>query len=357
VCYKGIATGRQPEFLPRLMLNLRKCAVQWLDQIVIRLAANRMPPSRGLEPHLDEAMELIGSAGMFPGRVEAANLELMPEVTPNGVMPFRFVSSVRTPFSRNNTAHGVLQLAHAEGWNRPAVILLHGWNDSLSYNIRLPQMARLLAGLGINSARLTLPYHFARQPESGMPVRNFLSEDLLRTAEATQQAVADIRALAGWLRKQGSPEVGVWGVSLGGWLGGLALCTDPGIDFGVFVAPAARMGQLLREIEFARPLRDALQGRNIDLTGLNLASKRPTQDQQGRILLVKSEYDRFIAPDSIEELWESWGQPEIWRLPHGHISVLCSPRMFRRSVEWIKTRGIRAPIPPISGSCGPRQTR
>lgn len=318
-------------------MNLRKHAVQWLDRAVIRYAALQMPPPRGLNPHLAEAAALIVSPEMFPANVPAASLPPLPRPNLGGTIPFNFASSVSTPFPRNNTVRGVFHLTPGDWSARPAVILLHGWNDPFSYNFHLPRLSRLLTHSGINSARLTLPYHFERRPERPATVRNFISEDLLRTAEATQQAVADIRALAAWLRDQGCPQVGIWGVSLGGWLSGLAMCADRGIDFGVLLTPAARMGQLMRELEFARPLRDALRGSDIDLTPLNLASHHPAQNRD-RILLIKSEYDRFIAPDSIEELWEQWGRPEIWRLPHGHISVFSSPVAMRQSVEWMLGR-------------------
>ena len=34
-------------------------------------------------------------------------------------------------------------------------------------------------------------------------------------------------------------------------------------------------------------------------------------------------------------LWRAWRKPEIWRLPHGHISVLLSLRIMERAVDWV----------------------
>jgi hypothetical protein len=36
--------------------------------------------------------------------------------------------------------------------------------------------------------------------------------------------------------------------------------------------------------------------------------------------LIEAVHDLFTPKESIEELWQTWGHPEIWRLPHGHIS-------------------------------------
>ena len=47
----------------------------------------------------------------------------------------------------------------------------------------------------------------------------------------------------------------------------------------------------------------------------------------------------LVTPkEPIEELWQSWGQPDIGRLPHGHISLsLCLaglPGLTGRVLRW-----------------------
>src|SRR5437764_6794844 len=67
------------------------------------------------------------------------------------------------------------------------------------------------------------PYHGRGRPRGPGAIQNFISYDLLHMLEATRQALADARALMGWLAGQGSPAVGVWGISLGAWLAGLLI--------------------------------------------------------------------------------------------------------------------------------------
>ena len=41
------------------------------------------------------------------------------------------------------------------------------------------------------------------------------------------------------------------------------------------------------------------------------------------------------------ELWQSWGQPDIWRLPHGHISTALTaimPGLPGRILRWLAPR-------------------
>lgn len=42
------------------------------------------------------------------------------------------------------------------------------------------------------------------------------------------------------------------------------------------------------------------------------------------MLLIEGTQDLLTPPEPIEELWQLWGQPDIWRLPHGHMSLSLS---------------------------------
>jgi hypothetical protein len=37
--------------------------------------------------------------------------------------------------------------------------------------------------------------------------------------------------------------------------------------------------------------------------------------------LIEGIHDLFAERQPIEKLWQKWQQPEIWRLPHGHVSA------------------------------------
>jgi hypothetical protein len=56
------------------------------------------------------------------------------------------------------------------------------------------------------------------------------------------------------------------------------------------------------------------------------------------ILLTEGIYDLFAEAQPIEELWHKWQQPEIWRLPHGHISGLFAPGLMGRVLGWLAPR-------------------
>jgi hypothetical protein len=75
-------------------------------------------------------------------------------------------------------------------------------------------------------------------------------------------------------------------------------------------------------------------------TGMNLTMTQPAIARE-KILLIEAIHDDAICPkDDIEDLWQSWGQPDIWRLPHGHVAVCCGgvPGLPGRVLRWLAPR-------------------
>jgi dienelactone hydrolase len=298
-----------------------------IDRLVIRSAAAALPDEER-DCHIAEAIELMADPAFLNFSVDA------PDLREEASGAFSFPSTVKSPWPENNVVHGKIYRSGGEWSRRPTALMLHGWNGESGYYWQFPYLARRLSRRGVDAAMLELPYHARRRPSTPGAVRNFISRDMLRMAEATRQAVADVRALAAWFRRQGSPSVGVWGVSLGSWFGGLAASYDPGIRFAVFLAPVVRMDQAVHELEFCAPIRRALAGQDVSLGHFNLASHPPAAEPR-KTLIVNPIYDLFAPATTIEQLWEAWGRPDIWRERHGHISILASVPVLERIVRWV----------------------
>ena len=289
----------------------------------------RDAPGPGLELQVGAA---LNAADAFPGEEagHAVDLTLAADGT------FRFASPVQTLAPRNNLVIGRLYPVSPDWRKSPTAILLHGWNADLCYRYLFPYLASQLKGKGMNTAILGLPYHMHRRPQTGA-VTDFISSDLRRMLEATRQALADIRALYRWMEAQSGPGVGLWGFSLGAWLTGLMLEMEPGLRWGVLTTPIARMDRAMKELPFCEPVRKALARETLDFGELNLGT-RPPRIALNRILLMESAHDLFAPAETVEELWRQWGNPEIWRLPQGHISVLLSVKTLQRTAAWIRDR-------------------
>jgi len=300
-----------------------------LDRWVIRLACRGMPAPGRHEPHAEEAAELLNHSDFFCDFVESPrDLEMNDENI------FKFKSQIITPWEENDLVWGKF-FPCAENWRKfPTTILLHGWNDELGYQFRFPYLAKQLNRHHINAAVIELPYHLQRRPRGPNAITNFISEDLWRMVEATRQSIADVRALVKWFHAQGCEKVGLWGTSLGAWLTGLIVCHEPQVNFAVLATPVAKLERVINELAFCEPIRRSYEKSRIDLSKLNLATHR-TKAALENVLIQEAEDDLFAPKEAIEEFWNAWGKPEIWRLRHGHISVLMSVPVMKRTVKWI----------------------
>lgn len=239
-------------------------------------------------------------------------------------------------FPNNNVVRGRRELVTGDWRRRPSVILLHGWNAELQDRWLCPHWGRMLARAGVNAFMFELPFHGTRRPTEAGVIRNYLSGDLRHVMRATHQTLAEVRALAQWLRGQGSPAVGLWGVSLGAWLTGLAAAHQPEIDLAVLITPVVRMDRALRDLPFCDAIRDDLRGLDGEFRLLNLVEHRARLSPD-RMLVAAGKYDLFAAPETIHELAAAW-QPEVWWFPHGHISLLVAPGVMRRIAKWVAGR-------------------
>lgn len=280
---------------------------------------------------LAEAVEFLNGPDFIPTESKPAELEFTSDIH------FKFPSPRPCEFAENNVVHG--RFYRAANWQKhPAIILLHGGGNFPGHQLRFHLLARRFHRGGLNAATLELPYHFQRR------VRRAEGLDHLQVAEAFAQAVAEIRALTGWLLGQGCPSVTLFGVSLGGWLAGLAATRDSRLNAIVMAVPGVRPNYRVTRGEriLWPPVRKALERQKaareaLVKTRMNLTLSQPVIPREN-ILLIQGRYDLFVEPECTEELWQRWKQPEIWRLPHGHISGLFAPGLTQRVLDWLAPR-------------------
>lgn len=306
---------------------------KWIDWWAIQ-ATTLMIPAEAQNPRLEDALEFLKGLDFIPAESRPAELEF------NGAFDFRFPTPRPCEFTENNVVHGRFYRC-GEGWQRrPAVILLHGSADFVTYNFRFRLIARRFNRAGINAAALVAPYHFKRRPRQLGGSLGYA--DNLQFAQAMAQAVSEIRALTGWLLDQGCWSVALWGYSLGAWYAGLVVCRDARPAAVVLGAPCARINPWMEK----RALRPRIRQRlprvqaicdALNLTAMNLTTTQPVIPSKN-ILLLEAFHDSMLCPRvDTEDLWQSWGQPEIWRLPHGHVGVCCglAPGLTRRVLHWL----------------------
>jgi pimeloyl-ACP methyl ester carboxylesterase len=305
-----------------------------LDWLAIQLASLRLPlpPVDGFE----EAVRLLGSTEFIPTESPLARIDFQAQ---DWGLAFRFPTPRPCAFPENNMVYGRFYRCDDHWESRPAIVLLHGGYDVLNHCFRFPSIARVCCREKISAVTLELPYHFRRRPRQLIGVADL---DYVQLAEAFAQGVAEIRALIGWLVENGCPAVGLWGFSWGAWLAGLAACHDPRLTALVLAMPVARMSTSSAESVIVPHVRRAMRKfqkpwEQLNLTPMNLVTSRPKLSKHN-ILLVEALYDLCVGSQHAEDLWKSWGEPEIWRLRHGHASAMVSPGLPGQVIRWLVPR-------------------
>ena len=125
---------------------------------------------------------------------------------------------------------------------------------------------------------------------------------------------------------------------------GMAVCHDARLAAVVLASPAVRFRPWVEQRAVRPRIRGKLQNtrelcEKLNLTPMNLTMIQPAIPRE-RILLIEGIHDLVCWKKDIEDLWQSWGQPDIWRLPDGHVEVCCGfvPGLPGRVLRWLSPR-------------------
>ena len=235
------------------------------------------------------------------------------------------------------------RIAPNSGPARAAVIFLHGW---LANSMHLRFYQRLVSPLIRQDLEVwlpRLPQHMERTgPESWSGV-SAISADLVETAQTLRRAVAEARSLASWLRMRGVRHVGLWGVSLGGWVAAIAATVDPGWDAIVLWEPVVDPVATLWRSRLMAPLREPLRRAGVhpedDRIALDflVPGDAALLVQRSSVLIIAGHYDDVVPPESVTRLAESWGVGVSW-FPRGHINLMSSQQARSMTVNFLSCR-------------------
>jgi Alpha/beta hydrolase domain containing 18 len=302
---------------------------KFIDWSVLQMASAVIGLKHAPRPKwkLEEALEFLNGPDFIPAASDPMRIEF------DGRRHFKFPTPRPCEDEENNIVYGRLYRSAQRWQERPVIILLDGAFNA-GYHSVIPLLARRINRAGFNAATLVAPYNLQRRP------RRPIEDNCLDFAREMAQNVAEIRALTGWLLDEGCSSVGLAGGSLGGLTAGLTACGDTRIACAVLAAPGVRtrfsppivLPWVRKALAALRPAHEAM-----DTTRLNLTLSTPVIPKEN-ILLIECIHDLLATKEPIEELWQKWQQPEIWRLPHGHISLWFVPGLMGRVLRWLAPR-------------------
>jgi pimeloyl-ACP methyl ester carboxylesterase len=199
------------------------------------------------------------------------------------------------------------------------VVLVHGY---MAGQWRVEERAWPIAWMlrrGLDVAIVVLPFH-ALRGRPGRAAPPFPGADPRFTNEGFLQAMADVRALIGFLRARGAPQVGAMGMSLGGYATALLATVEPELGFAVPIIPLASIADFARDqgrlgtTEQARLQHAALEAANAVVSPL---ARAPLVAKE-RLLVIGADADAITPIAHAERIASHWGAPLV-RIPGGHL--------------------------------------
>jgi dienelactone hydrolase len=227
----------------------------------------------------------------------------------------------RWPCNTGNDTVFVRLLRHRQT-ERPWVVCLHGFGMGASrFDLTALWANYLHVELGFNVAVPVLPFHGPRRsPDCG----ELLSLDLVMTLHGISQAIWDIRRLVHWINYSTGAPVGVYGVSLGGYLAAL-LAGIERLDCVVAGIPFANVLGLMAHhrppAEYAHIMGcDSAENAFQVVSPLAIT---PVSTPNQRALFV-ARGDRFVPANQSVALAHAWEPSPVYWHNGGHIGCLWS---------------------------------
>ena len=372
----GAASVRQEphvDDVPEPEPSLRLAAAVAVDEALLATIHVTNPvPGPGARPRIlrevMEARELFEQRGWLekPERYHAAPPSLIgPEIRPaesrgiafehlsfeSGYEPYaeepgreRWLS-----YDANQTAHAWV-MRHKDP-SRPWLVCIHGYQMGWPLiDFGAFQPGWLHERLGLNLLLPVLPLHGLRKVgrRSG---DGFLSGDTLDSVHAEAQAMWDVRRLLSWVRAQGTTQIGVYGLSLGGYNTALLASLDDGLACAIPGIPAVDFTRLfwrhgpplqLRYLEKLGIVQDEVGEVMRAVSPLALSPKLP----RDRRTLFAAVSDRLVPADQVRDLWVHWDRPRILWYQGSHLSFRFAPGVQALIASALREAGLARPDAP-----------
>jgi pimeloyl-ACP methyl ester carboxylesterase len=302
-------------------LRAERRALEWYRELTAERDVERsFPAPRGEHPVRTRRVSPIPLGGQ-QGSVELLSFESGFEA----VNP-----SMREAYA----AHRRNRIARAQHWRhvdgegpRPTLCVIHGftaspyWVNSAFFS--LPWFFHN----GYDVLLYTLPFHGRRQsrtsPYSG---HGYFAHGFANLNEAMAQAVHDFRVIVDHLLATSASQVGVTGLSLGGYTSALLAAVEDRLQICVPNAPVTDLPAVMRAWHPAGQVlggamrlghipRDEVDEALRYSSPLTYAPKVP----KARRMIVAGLGDRLAPPEQSEWLWEHWDRCRMHWFPGNHV--------------------------------------
>lgn len=213
------------------------------------------------------------------------------------------------------------------GGDSPSKRCIVGVDGVVQYHANWFQvLADRLTPHGVDVMMMDAPFNFRRTPKGYRPGQLILNGDLEHQLAVSRHAILDLWTLVENLKAE-DVEVGLVGVSFGGWMSLMTSLLADDLAFVTAVAPPVDLERLLEEGgTIVRAVRRGLGHGPLAEDAIRKAVRAitpwhwtPRLDPR-RIHLHAATFDRFVPTSRIVELAQRWGA-KLSMHPTGHMGL------------------------------------
>jgi pimeloyl-ACP methyl ester carboxylesterase len=294
-------------------------------------AASFFPAPARVQPRLAKVL--------WPGR----GAEVWDASWPSDYEPYLpEVSERYLRHSRNRTAHARLFLRGGPtGAPRPTAVLIHGYMMGQWAFEERAFPVRWLLQRGLDVALFVLPFHAVRAREDRRAPPPFPGTDPRFVNEGFRQSMCDLQNLVCWLRQRGTPDVGLMGMSLGGYTTSLAATVIEGLSFAVPMIPLASIADFAREQGRLGSGRDEEEEHRALEAATRVVSPfaRPSRIAKERVLVIAGEGDGITPASHAERIARHFDARTV-RFVGGHLLQFGRREAFREVGRLLRGLGL-----------------
>ncbi len=257
----------------------------------------------------------------------------------------RSYQPINSSYTEELEAHEANNVVRARYWkhkekSKGTLIAVHGWllgRSRLSEATLAPEQ---FYEQGFDVVIYELPLH-GRRASAAEGGATFPCANLSRTNEGFGQAIYELRQLRSYLLDSGVENIGVMGMSLGGYVASLWSCLDE-LDFVICISPLVKMAPFVKSIlrkasivsDKALAVKKAAQGTNLErVYAVHSPLRYACKVAPEKRVIVSSRHDQIVPRVHSDALCSHWGGDAMIWASGGHFNVLNKNRTVQRIIK------------------------